>query len=318
MDSFLNDDITLVGLPNEELNLPCIKKVNDLDKINDFDEYATWIEYGNDYTPAPSLKTVDKIPSGMYKMIWLNDDWRAINVPINTDQLYVFSEDFTSNILNEVESFWDKADIYKQHKITHKRGIMLCGKPGVGKTSIISLLVKQIIKKDGLVFLASNQKEFLNLTETLSSIIRKIEPDRPIITIIEDVDQLINMIGGDALILDFLDGNASINNHLIVLTSNDTTNLSEALLRPSRIDLIYDIPTPSKTIRKEYFENKGIDPELINDYVDASEGFSFAQMKELFIGTKVLGKSLEKVVSQINEPFKTKDYLTKTYNLKGI
>ena len=97
-------------------------------------------------------------------------------------------------------------------------------------------------------------------------------------------------MGGDAKLLDFLDGRASVDNCLSILTSNNTSELSEALLRPSRIDLVYEVPMPDERIRGEYFMKKGVKTEDLPKFVEETEGMSFAELKEIFIGTYVLGK----------------------------
>ena len=45
---------------------------------------------------------------------------------------------------------------------------------------------------------------------------------------------------------------------------------------------------------------------------------SFAELKEVFIGTQILGKSLEQVIKQIKTPLAYKDHLTKSHNMKGL
>lgn len=312
MESFLTDMEVTNAI---KLAMPM---VSSLDDEKEEEAYSMWFQEGTEFVPSVNLKTVEKIPSGAYKVVWKRDEWRVIPVPINTDELYSFPDDITSKMLDETQLFWDKTDVYKEHKLTHKRGVLLCGSPGTGKTAVISMLISQIIKKDGLVFIANGVQDFLNLTESLSSIIRKIEPERPIITIIEDVDQVIKSLNGDYQILDFLDGKTSIDHHLVILTSNDTTDLSSALLRPSRIDMSIEISSPSEEVRKEYFRKKGIDEENLDEYVKKTDGFSFAELKEVFIGTKILGKEIDKVVDQIENPFECKDYLDKTIEMKGI
>lgn len=278
-----------------------------------------WVQEKDYFIPDISIKIHENLPSGIYRMEFVERDWRAHRTTINTDELYSFSNNCTSTILEEVDTFWDKKDLYSQFKIAHKRGILLCGAPGCGKTSIIQLLIKQIVEEQkGLVFMASNQSEFVGLNQMLSATVRQIEKDRPIITIIEDVDQLISTLGGDAPVLDFLDGSNSIENHLVILTSNNTTSLSEALLRPSRIDLIYEIPNPTSEVRREYFTKKEIDPEVITDLVKQTEGFSFAELKEVFIAIKVLGKTVPETIKRIKDPFTSKDYLRKTKKIQGI
>lgn len=284
------------------------------------EDYSLWIKDGSEYIPATNIETVRSIPSGVYKIVYRRDDYRAIPVPINTDELYIFSEDYTSTILEESKSFWDKAQLYKDNHLIHKRGILLSGRAGCGKTSIITMLIKQIVDNGGLVFMVSNTDDFNILSGCLNSIIRKIEQNRPIITVIEDVDQIISEFGdNDYRLLDFMDGKASIDNHLIILTSNDTTKLSEALLRPSRIDLTFEIPNPNIKIRKEFFKHKGIkDEEKINEYAKVTKNFTFAELKEFFIGTEILGKPVDKVIKQITTPFDCKDYLNKIKSMKGI
>lgn len=268
--------------------------------------YATWLENGDDYAPATTLKPVEKLPSGVYKMIVTNDGYRATPVPINSDELYTFTDGYTTTILNEVNEFWKKKDLYKKYNLSPRRGLLLEGPPGSGKSSIITLLIEQLIKKDGIVFLVNTIADLNVLTESINTVIRKIEPERPIITIIEDVDKLIAALGTDVILLDLMDGKNSIDNHLIILTSNNTTDLSPALLRPSRIDMRFEMPNPTESIRKEFFEKKGI--KDIDKYVNATEGMSFAELKEVFIGTQILGKKLNKVIDQIKNPLETKDY----------
>ena len=323
MDAFLNTEavtaseqgVALADAPHIIIDLP----MEDEDELQQQDKFAMWIDYGGEYVPAPNLKSTEKIPSGVYKVIYKQDDYRVVPVKINTDELYRFSEDFTDVILKEADKFWDRAPIYKQYKFTHKRGILLAGPAGSGKSSIINLLIKQLIERDGLVFFINSIKEFNLYTDIIKTAIKEIEPERPIITIIEDIDQMIsNMNGNDSEILDLLDGKYSFEHHLVILTSNNTSELSEALLRPSRIDLLYEIPNPDAKIRREFFEKKGIDKKHLKSYVDASDGMSFAEMKELFTGTIVLGKDLNTVVEQIKNPLETKDYLTKSKQKIGI
>lgn len=310
-------------LSNAQAESPVVIPLGDLvvedPNAEENDKFALWVDYGGEYVPAPNLKTTNKIPSGVYKVIFKNDDYRVVPVKINTDELYRFSEDFTDIILKEADKFWDRAEIYKKHKFTHKRGILLAGKPGNGKTACINLLIEQLIKRDGIVFFINSIREFNNYTDIIKTAIKEIEPDRPIITIIEDIDQIIaNMNGNDSEILDLLDGKYSFDHHLVILTSNDTSELSEALLRPSRIDLMYELPSPDAKIRREFFEKKGVDKSKLKEYADSTEGMSFAEMKEVFIGTAVLGKSLKEVINQIKNPLEVKDYLTKSKKKIGI
>lgn len=276
------------------------------------EDYSIWINQGNEYSPAIKLKVKKELPKGVYKISFDNNSNNYVISPaeINTDEIYRFSESLTDKILNEVKDFWDRKNIYDKYNFTHKRGLLLEGPAGNSKTSTINLLIKQLLEQDGLIFVINSLREFQVAYDALPDVIRKIEPNRPIITIIEDVDQLINLNNGnDFEILDFLDGKHSINHHLVIMTSNDTSNLSTALLRPSRIDMRFVLDVPNKTIRREYLEKKGIPEDKLDEYAEKTKGMSFAQLKEVFISTVILGKDIDTTVSQINNPLENKDYL---------
>ena len=286
------------------------------DRPNVNNEFSSWMDQGDGYTPVVKLTVKSKLPAGLYKVIVSNDNYKVVPIELNTDQLYSFSEGFINTILTEVEKFWNKADVYKENNLVHKRGLLLCGPAGCGKTSLIALLMKQLIEKDGLIFLARNAEDFTLMIEAIKFIVREIEPDRPIISVIEDVDKLIDTLGSDADLLTFMDGGLSIDHHMIILTSNDTTCLSDALLRPSRIDMRYEVPKPTKTIRKEFFIKKGLSEEVANEYANLTSGMSLADLKEVFIGTQILEKPVDTIITQLRNPHTNKDYLNTNKKVK--
>jgi SpoVK/Ycf46/Vps4 family AAA+-type ATPase len=281
-------------------------------------EYSTWIATGEDYIPAVNLKCVDNIPAGMYACAFIDRDYHLTPIPINSDELFIFSDSYQESILSEIKQFWDKKELYKKYNLCHKRGILLEGGPGTGKSSLITQVIQHIIELNGVVFTVRNASEFQFLPIILKSIFRKIEPERPVITIIEDVDKLIENLGGDQILLDFMDGKQSINNHLVILTSNNTSELSDALLRPSRIDLRYRLDNPNDNVRKEYFQYKGISDDQLDEYVRLTKNLSIADLKEVFIATVILNKSIDQVVKDIKNPLQKRDYLTQSIKITGF
>lgn len=281
-------------------------------------EYSTWISTGEDYIPAVNLKCVDNIPAGMYACAFVDRDYHLTPIPINSDELFIFSDSYQESILSEIKQFWDKKELYKKYNLCHKRGILLEGGPGTGKSSLITQVIQHIIELNGVVFTVRNASEFQFLPIVLKSIFRKIEPERPVITIIEDVDKIIENLGGDQILLDFMDGKQSINNHLVILTSNNTSELSDALLRPSRIDLRYRLDNPNDNVRKEYFQYKGISDDQIDEYVRLTKNLSIADLKEVFIATVILNKSIDQVVKDIKNPLQKRDYLTQSLKITGF
>lgn len=277
----------------EELNEDVIEKV------------SLWVVDGEMIRPSGKISLQPKLNPGFYK-VDVNRDYGLYckKILASSDELFTFSDSLIPRVVNEINTFWDKADAYKTNKLIHKRGVLLYGSPGTGKTSIISLLSSEIAKRKGVVFNVTDPGNLSLYISFLKDTFRQIEPDTPIITIIEDIDKYEE----SSTILDFLDGKSQIEHHVIIATSNNTTRIPGTFLRPSRIDLIYEVPLPCEKIRKEYFVFKGVKEELIEELVSKTETFSLADLKELYITIFLLGYTTEEAINKIKTPSKKKDY----------
>ena len=302
----------------EDYNSSHLIKVNNDDENFNMENYSMWIFDGKEYTPSLKLKIKKTLPKGIYKIDYEEGKYFIGQIKNNTDEIYKLSDKIINTILTEIDDFWNKKDLYEKHHILHKRGLLLEGPAGNSKTSTINLIIENILNNDGLIFIVRSLREF-NLLCDFLPIFRQIEPNRNVITIIEDIDQLIDMGGGfDVTILDFLDGKNSINHHLVIMTSNNTTRLSEALLRPSRIDVRFVLELPNKQTRYEYLEKKGINKDKLNEYAEKTDGMTFAQLKELFISTEILNKDIDTAINKIMHPLETKDYLSNNLKVNKI
>jgi len=78
----------------------------------------------------------------------------------------------TQIVLDEAKKFWESESKYRAHKLLYKRGILLFGPPGGGKTVAVKLLIAGA---------RSNRMEwfsslFINLAIACLKAIRRIEP----------------------------------------------------------------------------------------------------------------------------------------------
>ncbi len=169
-------------------------------------------EEGARYVAIPNNIHDGSLPAGMY---WSGssvlDNYQRAFYPIrhNSDSLVDLPGLPTRFILDQIDLFWDKTGAYKKFGFLQKRGILLYGPPGCGKSSVVSLLRDQIVKRNGVVFF-SNDGTFNSLIGTIGAF-RELEPERPIMTITEDIETL-------------LEGNAAAANEKAALSLYDGEN----------------------------------------------------------------------------------------------
>ena len=267
---------------------------------------SMWLIDKDVIQPTTSIKITNKLFPGIYLV---DEDRSGIfckKINVEVDNLYKFSDSLIIKLVNEINNFWDKKDLYNEKNLIHKRGILLEGYPGTGKTSIISLISNEIINKGGVVFKVSSPRNLLIYINFIQNYFRKIESDTPVITIIEDVDKYEDV---EAELLDFLDGKSQINHHVVIATSNNTEEVSNTLLRPSRLDLCIEIPLPNRLTREEYFINKNVPNNLVNDLVKVTDGMSLADLKEVYICVFLLDYSIEDAINKILSPHSKQNYL---------
>lgn len=258
-----------------------------------------WTGHGHDRYHACE-RTWSMLPGGVYTVDY--DDGRIIfvNQPINIDDLFFFPDSVGDQVIQEIETFWDSQDKYAQRGYRHRRGYLLYGPQGSGKSSIVQQMVARITSRGGIVFLCTGQPGFLN---TALQNFRSVEPTRPVLCIFEDIDSIIQK-HSDKDILSLLDGESQIDYVLNLATTNYPEQLDRRIVsRPRRFDRVIKIGMPSDTVRLAYLQRKLTDatPEELDYLVRASEGFSFAALAEIIISVKCLGNDLENTLTVLKD-----------------
>lgn len=274
-----------------------------------------WVIDGEIIQPSTTLILQEKLHPGVYK-VDLSKDRGIFTKKIQTtsDELFTFSDSKIPDLLDQISLFWDKAGAYKENKLIHKRGILLEGYPGTGKSSIITLLCEDIIKRKGIVFNVTDSSNLSIYASFIKNSFRHIEPDTPIITIIEDIDKYEE----SSVILDFLDGKSQIDHHLVIATTNNTTQIPDSFLRPSRIDLQIEISLPNENTRREYFKNKNVKEELLDILVEKTDTCSLADLKEVYITMFLLDYPLDTAIAKVKNPQNKKDFSSKRLGTRKL
>jgi SpoVK/Ycf46/Vps4 family AAA+-type ATPase len=257
---------------------------------------------------APAYITVDQVPPGVYEIDYNSSiGYHTLKKqPFKTDELYHLPSPEIMDILKDIENFWTRADVYRKYNFVHKRGILMYGEPGCGKSGIIQILANMLMELNGIVINIKSQTDidyFIDFIPTF----RKIEPDRPLVVILEDIDAL---AGEDrystSQLLNILDGVKQIEGVVYIATTNYPEKLQERVTnRPSRFDRRYRIELPNAEIRQAYITNKLNGDDLakidLDEWVKRTSGMSLSHLKEVVVSVIVMGRTFEETMASLEE-----------------
>ena len=260
------------------------------------EEFRQWTVEPNECF-RPAGPTQDKLDSGVYTIS--KDQWGIYFHKVNvlTDDLINLPDTANERVLEGMRRFWKRRARYQEYGYLYKRGILLWGPPGGGKTATVTMLSRDLLNEGGLVILCENP----GLTSKGLAALRRIEPSRPIVCIAEDIDEMISGHGEHEL-LALLDGENQVDNIVHVATTNYPERLGARIVnRPSRFDERIKIGMPSPEARLVYLSHtaKGVKKKELEKWVKDSEGFSVAHLRELTAAVLCLDQPYEEVVARL-------------------
>lgn len=258
-----------------------------------------WSVLGNGRFMASSA-SIENLAAGVYGLE--QDNYGRIlfvRKTVITDELIVLPDTASERVLTSIQTFWESKPRFIAKKQIFKRGVMLWGPAGSGKTSTLMLLSRDIIERDGIVILPAHPV----LTTRALDEVRRIEPERPLICVLEDIDEMVDEHGEHA-ILALLDGETQIDNVVYVATTNYPERLDRRLVnRPSRFDEVIKVDMPTAEARGVYLRARCNRMELPDDkmseWVKDSEGFSVAHLRELIVAVFCLGREYKETVQRL-------------------
>lgn len=257
-----------------------------------------WAVYGKTFSPCE--ESVDNLPPGQYTIDMSQE--RGIffsKTDVNLDDLMILPDSASEEVIKGIEIFWTKEEHFRKFGFLWKRGIMLWGPPGSGKTSTVQLVSKMIVDNGGLSVYIQNPE----LGAKGLELMRRIEPDRPIVVILEDIDAIAQRYG-EADLLALLDGELQIDNVIFIATTNYPERLDKRLTnRPSRFDIVKKIGMPSPEARKLYIAAKNTrlneNEAELESWVRLTKHFSLAHLKELIISVEVFEIPLDSAIKRL-------------------
>lgn len=281
--------------------------------------YKMWAASSdNDYVPCEHA--VKELPPGQYLInISERKGLYFSRKTVNLDSLLVLPDSNSDKVLKSIANFWTRESKFREHGFLWKRGIMLYGPPGSGKTSTVQQISKLIVDSGGI----SVYSTVPHIDAEGLRLMRNIEPRRPIVVMIEDIDAVINR-HGEAALLAMLDGELQIDNVVFIATTNYPELLDKRFVnRPSRFDEIIKIGMPSAVARQVYIEKKNpnLSAREVAEWVDSTTGFSIAHLRELIVAVECLGNAFVDAVERLRKmndiPVSSKDADERKFGFGG-
>jgi len=205
-------------------------------------------------------------------------------------------ESLKTNIVIPMEN----RDLARKLGLKPKRGVLLFGPPGTGKTSIGRALAHQMKGKFFLIdgsFVSEPPEAFFY---KLEHVVREAKENAPSVLFIDDADvlfQINHLAGLPRYLLSMLDGIESETSSgvCVVMTAMDVRPLPEALLRSGRIELWLETRRPATDNRANILRRwtlvegseifSDVDFELI---AEQTQGFTPADLRRLASDSKAL------------------------------
>lgn len=233
-------------------------------------------------------KTRKEIPPGLYRIQISQTGLYFVRKNTSTNDLIKFSDSSVDEIMSEIDIFWNSREKYKKFDVQYKRGILMHGLPGGGKSSCIKLLIRDVISRGGVAIDFEDCRSF----EFGMDVFRKIHPKKPVVCIMEDIESIMRSESPSA-ILNVLDGSTNyMDNIVFVATSNYPETLEERIKdRPSRFDRVIEVGLPSEDMRKVYlthlFKNAKVSIRPIKKWVKDTDGLTFPHLQEMFLSVNL-------------------------------
>jgi len=247
----------------------------------------------------PCGKTSPILHPGSYEFCLSDRGPFFLKTEMNNEALLRFPDSNIDKVVEEIEKFWSLEKHFNEHHLTYKRGILLWGPPGSGKSCAVRLIGQDVVNRGGIIVGSFNPKTFLPCYR----VFRKIQPDTPLVVLIEDLDALLEE-WQESLVLNILDGIVGLNKVAFVATTNYPEKLGARIVnRPARFDKRFKIGFPNADSRRMYlkFIWKDGPDDIIKEWVKESEGFTFAHLRELFVGLHLFESNFEETLTALRK-----------------
>ncbi len=181
-----------------------------------------------------------------------------------------------SMLRDDFEAFFERQAWFRANKLPFRRGCLLHGPPGNGKSTAIRAMMSSRGLTAYTMRLFTDQLDDSDLDSLFDLAVK----NRPSMVLLEDLDRAFPKTGETKsrislqALLNALDGVGTGEGIVVVATANEPTILDPAILRrPGRFDRVVHFPNPSAELRQQYLQqlNPGLPPRHLKLSVELWE-----------------------------------------------
>ncbi|RLM67947.1 AAA family ATPase [Halorubrum sp. Atlit-8R] len=204
-------------------------------------------------------------------------------------------EDTKERLRETIQWPLEYPEVFEELDMEAAKGVLMYGPPGTGKT----LLAKAVANESESNFISIKGPELLNKyvgesEKGVREVFSKARENAPTIVFFDEIDSIATERGqnsGDSgvgervvsQLLTELDGLESLEDVVVIATTNRPDLIDSALLRPGRLDRHVHVPVPDETARRRIFEVHTRNKPLADD-VDLD---ALARKTEGYVGADI-------------------------------